>query len=183
MKTFNEFQIEKEKENIINLICDLGIDPDVYFESILEEGIFKNIGDWWKRNVTSPNVVRLQTTYDKAKQAMDDFVKNFMSLRKQGFVSKELGGTGLYHAIADINKNLTFIKDHVAQLDQAAQQKVMGTPYADIKNWDNTSGVNVGKGLAKGWQKTEPARQAISRGLERGMHSLGSLGRQYPAVN
>lgn len=160
MKTFNDFKLEQEKNEIANLICDLGIDPDAYFaeelsifisEHVMEEGIFKKMGDWWKKNVSVPNTVRLQSSYDQAKQGIDNFVKNMIALRKQGH-GQNMVGTGLYSALKQIKQNLTSMKDHVAQMDQHARQGVMNTPYADVGNWDGSPTPTPGQMAQQGGQ-------------------------------
>ena len=163
MQTFNEFKMGKEKQEIATLICDLGIDPDAFFEQVLNEGTFKDgfkkAGDWWKKNVTAPNVVRLQSSYDQAKTSMDNFVKNFMNLKKGGHLKSNdalAAGEGLYSALGQIRKALTGMQNQVASLDKHAQGSVQDTPYTDIQNWDGDTGMGVG-------QKAAAAGQAIGQ--------------------
>tara|TARA_Y100000034_G_scaffold35064_2_gene43020 strand:+ start:5659 stop:6219 length:561 start_codon:yes stop_codon:yes gene_type:complete len=143
MKTFDDFKLEKEKHEIATLICDLNIDPDAYFEQVLNEGIFKKMGDWWKKNVSAPNVVRLKSSYEQAQQAVDNFIKNFYALRKQGHMPQS--ASGLNMAISKVKQNLDMMKDQVAHVDKHAQQGVTGTPYGDIGQWDGGEGPSMGQ--------------------------------------
>jgi hypothetical protein len=157
MKRFEDFQLEKEKHEVATLICDLGIDPDAYFEQVLSEGIFKKMGDWWKKNVTAGNKVRLQSSYDQALQAIGNFVTNYKTLHKQGLVR---GHTPAIMAVAKIKANLEGLKDQVAAADQQGQQGAIDTPYADVGSWDGKSADPMGA-AKRGWDNTKPARNAI----------------------
>lgn len=176
MKTFNDFKLEQEKHEIASLIFELKIDPDAYFEQILEEGIFKKMGDWWKKNVSAPNVVRLQSSYDQARQAVDNFVKNMISLRKQGYSTQSMAGTGLYPALRQIKTNLASMKDQVAQMDQHAQQNVTKTPYADIGNWDRADHPSMGQMAHKGGQM---AKQGAAYMGQKGGEGAAYMGQKF----
>jgi len=141
MKNFNDFKFEQEKQEIATLIYELNIDPEAY-DDILNESIFKKAGDWWKKNVTSGNVVRLQSSYDQALKSVDNFMTNMKSLRKQGALGSG-GMGGLAKAISDIRGQLTGLKDQVA--DTQGKRDIAGKSFGDIKNWDG----GMGTGFAK----------------------------------
>jgi len=163
MKTFEKFKLEREKHEIAILICELGIDPDAYFEQILNEGMFKDFGNWWKKNVTAGNKVRLQSSYDQALQAIDNFEKNFKQVRghiSKGGAAYDAGSMAMDNTIPKIRASLETMKDRVAKMDQAAKASVMDTPYADIGGWQGDD-PSLGQMAKQGWDKTKPARQAI----------------------
>jgi hypothetical protein len=142
------------------LISNLGIDPDAYFEQALNEGVFKDgfkkMGDWWKKNVTAGNVVRLQQTYDQAKGSLEKFLTNYKALHKQGMVR---GHMPAIQAVSQIKKSLEGLQGQVAAADQQGQQGVMDTPYTDIQNWDGDTGMGVGQRMAKAGQSVRDYRQ------------------------
>lgn len=160
MQTFNEYKLDKDKQEIATLICNLGIDSDAYFEQALNEGVFKDsfkkMGDWWKKNVTAGNVVRLQQTYDQARASLDKFLTNYKSLHKQKMVR---GHMPAIQAVSQIKKNLEELQGQVSAADQQGQQGVMDTPYTDIKNWDGDTGMGVGQKMAQAKQSVQDYRQ------------------------
>lgn len=141
MKKFEDYQLEKEIHEIATLMVELEIDPNAYLEQVMTEGIFKNMGDWWKKNVSAKNVVRLQSSYDQARQAMDNFTKNLLHLRKSGKVGS-VESTGMIGSLNQIKQNLLAMKDQVAALDQDAKNQVAGMNYGDIaamRGWSGQS--------------------------------------------
>jgi hypothetical protein len=162
MQTFNEFKSDAERQEIATLICDLGIDPDTFFEQALNEGVFKDgfkkAGDWWKKNFTAPDVVRLQSTHEKALKALSNFETNFANLRKQGHTDPNVGYQ-LGAAISNIKKNLEGMSKQVASVDAHANQGVQDTPYKDIQSWDGGPGIGQ-KAVAAGQAIGQQAGQA-----------------------
>ena len=162
MQTFNEYKYDRDKKEIAELICSLEIDPDAYFEHVLTEGIFKDgfkkVGDWWKKNVTAGNVVRLQSSYDQAKKSVDNFITNLMSLKKNKNL-RDVPLVDLYKAVKHVKQSLDGIQQQVASVDQHARGSVANTPYADIQNWNGDTGLGVGQQVAKAGQSIADYRQ------------------------
>jgi len=154
MKTFEEFKIEREKHEIATLICELEIDPDAYFKQILDEGIFKKAGEWWKKNITAPNVVRLKSSHDQALKSIDNFLSNIKSLRQNKQMPDK--DYGIWQTVSDIRKQLTNqqLSGAIAQADADARKSIIDKPYFDIKNWNSGTG-----------NETKLANKQLKRGL------------------
>lgn len=173
MKNFENFLLEKEKEEILNLMCELKIDSKLYLNNILNEGIFSDMGKWWKQNITASNVVRLSQYRDEAQEAIDNFVKNFVALSKQGVIPTTRTQSGLYKALSNIRQNLRSIKSQIDQMDQDAKHNLQKVSYADIKNWDNSQGFRSVTGDIKdAWNKTAPWRQTAAQGANKAWQNV-----------